>query len=646
MRETKFIAQNKDKWQEYEHLLKLYGDEGSAEKLSDLYVQITDDLSYSRTFYANRSVRVYLNGLAQKLFMGLYGRGDGLNGKRLWRFWAEDLPRTVWATRWEFLLSFGVLVFSVGLAVLSCQIEPDTLGVILGGNYVEMTKANIAKGDPMAVYKQVNEIDMTLGITLNNLYVDFLIFISGLFFGVGSIAMHIRHGVMLGAFHHLFYEHGLLWESFLTVWIHGTIEIATMIISCAAGIVLGKGLLFPGTYSRIQSFMLSARRAVQILLGVLPLTVLAGIFEGTLTRHTSVPDVVRLGIIVCSMLLIVWYYVVLPYKVSRIVYEDERVDVKLPPDTVEATDFTVIHDSGGILMLVFEHLNKYFSYIMRYSLGASVVYIGLLKLSGASKVFDVFGDDMVSYEKVAALFVYSKYPLLYVFNSLLLSGVIAVSYFCIVAMYEQKQYRVGWNWSLFRQFVLKNGLRIVLPVLLLNSVFFVVGIPRWFEGDGVNMASLIPSFFALSFLLSIGFVFFAGFGLWILCMVVSGDTLLGGFMRSVHLYLGSTFRVVGTMSIAAFVSSFLYSLISSPIFMMHLNFVNWYLALEGEILQSVLSFTLMLFSLFSAIVMFHISVLAIGYQYFTLLEITQASALKTRIHQIGTRNRAYGMERE
>ena len=70
MRETSFIKQNKDKWKEFEH--DLNKENADPDKLSDLFIQITDDLSYSRTFYPNRSVRVYLNNIAQQIFYSIY----------------------------------------------------------------------------------------------------------------------------------------------------------------------------------------------------------------------------------------------------------------------------------------------------------------------------------------------------------------------------------------------------------------------------------------------------------------------------------------------------------------------------------------------------------------------------------------------
>ncbi len=54
MKETRFIAQNKEKWLDSENLLK--ESDKDPEKLSNLFTQVVDDLSYSRTYYPNRSV--------------------------------------------------------------------------------------------------------------------------------------------------------------------------------------------------------------------------------------------------------------------------------------------------------------------------------------------------------------------------------------------------------------------------------------------------------------------------------------------------------------------------------------------------------------------------------------------------------------
>lgn len=59
------------------------------------------------------------------------------------------------------------------VGVLSSAMDEEFARVILGDSYIEMTKENIASGDPMAVYKQKGALGMSLGIAGNNLFVAF-----------------------------------------------------------------------------------------------------------------------------------------------------------------------------------------------------------------------------------------------------------------------------------------------------------------------------------------------------------------------------------------------------------------------------------------------------------------------------------------
>ena len=69
MKEQKFINQNKEKWLRFEQLgSKKKKGKINPDELSSLFISITDDLSYARTYYKNRSVRVYLNKLAGSIF--------------------------------------------------------------------------------------------------------------------------------------------------------------------------------------------------------------------------------------------------------------------------------------------------------------------------------------------------------------------------------------------------------------------------------------------------------------------------------------------------------------------------------------------------------------------------------------------------
>lgn len=117
-----------------------------------------------------------------------------------------------------------------------------------------MTEDNIAKGDPFGVYKDDNPFSMFIRIAFNNIKVAFIAFIGGLTLGFVTFRLLWSNGIMLGCFQYLFFSNGLGLKSILVIWIHGTIEISSIIIAATAGFILANGILFPGTYTRLESF--------------------------------------------------------------------------------------------------------------------------------------------------------------------------------------------------------------------------------------------------------------------------------------------------------------------------------------------------------------------------------------------------------
>src|SRR5690606_296442 len=103
-----------------------------------------------------------------------------------------------------------------------------------------------------------------------------------------------------------------------TIWIHGTIEISVIIVAACAGLVLGNSILFPGTYSRLQSFMRGAKNGLKILISTIPFFIIAGLLEGFVTRHTQMPDWLAILIIGGSLFLILFYYVFYPIKLKHV----------------------------------------------------------------------------------------------------------------------------------------------------------------------------------------------------------------------------------------------------------------------------------------------------------------------------------------
>ena len=87
---------------------------------------------------------------------------------------------------------YPLIVLLIG--IISTANDDKFVRLILGDSYVNMTMENIAKGDPMAVYKKMNQVDMFMGITFNNIVVSFYTFIAGILLTFGTGYMLFSNG--------------------------------------------------------------------------------------------------------------------------------------------------------------------------------------------------------------------------------------------------------------------------------------------------------------------------------------------------------------------------------------------------------------------------------------------------------------------
>lgn len=315
MREAAFARQNKDKWLRFESVLR-NNVSTDPDELSALYIEITDHLSYAQTFYPKSNTHRYLNSLSVLAHQKIY-KTKRESRRRFITFYTREFPLFFAQYHRQLLIAFCTFMLFAIVGAYSASTDGSFVRLIMGDAYVNMTLDNIDKGDPMAVYKDMTELNMSLAITINNIRVALYAFAFGIFLSLGSLFILMRNAIMLGSFQYFFYDHGLLWESARTIWIHGTIEISVIIVAGCAGLVLGNSILFPGTYTRVQSFVRGAKDGLKILLSTVPFFIIAGFLEGFVTRHTEMPDWLAILIIGGSLYLILFYYVIYPIKLKR-----------------------------------------------------------------------------------------------------------------------------------------------------------------------------------------------------------------------------------------------------------------------------------------------------------------------------------------
>ncbi|HTN05557.1 stage II sporulation protein M [Agriterribacter sp.] len=319
MREALFIKKHKDRWLKNQHMPAEDADETAVE-----FTQLVDDLSYAKTFYPYSRVTRYLNARASQAYMNIY-QSRKEERSRITAFWTYTVPLTV-------RRHHGVLLFCAALFITffitgfySSQHDETFVREMLGDSYVNMTEENIENGKPFGVYAEGGALLMWLGIMINNLFVAFGYFAQGLLLCIPLIISLLTEGIRLGAFEQMFFAKGLGMQSVLTVFIHGTLEISAIVIAGAAGIILGKGWLFPGTGKRSDAFMRGAKDGVIILASLIPVFIVAAFFEGFITRYYTMPWWLSGSILLLSAAYITWYYIIYPVQLQKRLLANRKI---------------------------------------------------------------------------------------------------------------------------------------------------------------------------------------------------------------------------------------------------------------------------------------------------------------------------------
>ncbi len=316
MREVAFIKQNKQKWLDFEKAL--FGkNEKTPDELADLFIHLTNDLAYAQTYYPRSKTIKYLNDLSARAFHKIY-TSRATSWGQISYFFKYDLPLTLYRNRHYMLVAFIIFIFFICVGVYSSIQDPYYVEEILGSSYVEMTKENIANGDPLGVYKSGSALDSFFYIALNNLRISVMVFTSGIICGIGSVYYAFKNGIMVGAFQYFFHTEDLLIESALGIWMHGAFEIFSIVIALMSGLMLGGSLLFPKSYSRKLSIRKGAADAIKVYISTIPFITIAAFIEGYITRFAD--DLIWLPKAIISLgtlSFIVWYYVFYPKKIRQ-----------------------------------------------------------------------------------------------------------------------------------------------------------------------------------------------------------------------------------------------------------------------------------------------------------------------------------------
>jgi len=250
-------------------------DHRELQELGLLYRQTASDLATVREDVTSNQLSFYLNQLLGRAHNLIYmGHKQKISG--IVRFYTQTFPQVFRETFRQSLLAF--LIFAVtGIATWAVTIyDPTFAHRLLGPQMMETIEKKEMWTQSIVTIKPL----AASSIMTNNLSVSFATFAMGITAGIGTIWMMIINGMLIGVIGAATWQAGMALQLWSFVAPHGVLELPAIFIAGGAGLEIARGMLFPGLLPRRESLALAGGRAARLVLGIVPMLIIAGIIEG------------------------------------------------------------------------------------------------------------------------------------------------------------------------------------------------------------------------------------------------------------------------------------------------------------------------------------------------------------------------------
>ncbi len=255
-----------------------------TQRLGYLYRAASSDLVRVRAAELDAATIDYLNTLVGNAYSVIYSRRPKARANRIIRFVTHGFPRLVRAEWRPIALSAALLFGGAGVGAIGMVLDPNAATALVPEQHLLTTPTERVESEKGTALSADAGAAFATQLFTHNIRVSFLIFAAGILFGVGSGALLIANGVPLGALAVQYFAAGQ--GTFFVAWIlpHGIPELTEIVIVGGASFVLARGIVMPGRLPRPEALRNEALRAVLIAAGGMPILVVAGLIEGTISQ--------------------------------------------------------------------------------------------------------------------------------------------------------------------------------------------------------------------------------------------------------------------------------------------------------------------------------------------------------------------------
>lgn len=294
MPSARWLSKRRPYWERLTELVGRSGRSGvrklshkELQELGLLYRQAAADLAAVREDPLEQGLARSLNQLLSRAHNLLYA-GRSHSGWGIIRFYREDFPR-IFRETFSYTLAAGTLFFFAGLIGALLAMNDGTFAqYILGPHMIETIDHHQMWTDSVLSVKPL----ASSAIMTNNITVCFMTYVAGMLAGIGTIFYLLFNGLLIGVIGVACFQAGMSNNLWSFVAPHGVLELPAIFISGAAGLILARGLLFPGLLSRRDSLFRAGAQSGKLILGIVPILIVAGSIEGFLSP-THLPSALK-----------------------------------------------------------------------------------------------------------------------------------------------------------------------------------------------------------------------------------------------------------------------------------------------------------------------------------------------------------------
>jgi uncharacterized membrane protein SpoIIM required for sporulation len=307
----RWIARREANWQRLEVLLRQVETKGlkslkSSEirEVASLYRSVAADLARARTQQVGNTLIQTLQALTTRAYTQVYQGSRRQEWKAVVDFYRWGLPAVVQQTFGYIVVATIVFLVGVVVAWWYAWQDPTFISLIVPGELIskvrdkgELWMGSIVGVEPMA----------SSNIMVNNLSVSFGAVAGGITAGAYTTFLLLFNGLLIGAVSTLVAQNNLAYPFWAFVFPHGALELPAIFFAGGAGFLIARAILFPGKYRRGDALKFYGSLAVQLVFGVVPMLVIAGIIEGFFSPNPIFPDPLKYFAGICLFLLLVGY---------------------------------------------------------------------------------------------------------------------------------------------------------------------------------------------------------------------------------------------------------------------------------------------------------------------------------------------------